>query len=147
MPKNLKFKDFLSVDLMPGATDQEKSNAKKRKTYDESQNEDNVELEAEALNMQTRRKRGMDMRKNKNKLAISRKRAMNRVANPERIKKRAKKQAMRDIYKKLTKGVSKDKLTPAKKAELEKRVAKMKPRVNRMAKKLMPTVRARAHRK
>jgi|TARA_B110000495_G_C23000180_1_gene590135 hypothetical protein len=143
MPKELKFKDFLSVDLMPGATDQEKSNAKKRKTYDEEA----VELEAEALNMQTRRKRGMDMRKNKNKLAISRKRAMNRVANPERIKKRAKKQAMRDIYKKLTKGVSKDKLTPAKKAELEKRVARMKPRVNRMAKKLMPTVRARAHRK
>jgi hypothetical protein len=143
MPKELKFKDFLSVDLMPGATDQEKSNAKKRKTYDEEA----VELEAEALNMQTRRKRGMDMRKNKNNLAISRKRAMNRVANPERIKKRAKKQAMRDIYKKLTKGVSRDKLTPAKKAELEKRVAKMKPRVNRMAKKLMPTVRARAHRK
>jgi hypothetical protein len=143
MPKDLKFKDFLSVDLMPGATELEKINAKKRKTYDE----DTVELEAEALNMQTRRKRGMDMRKNKNKLAMSRKRAMNRVANPERIKKRAKKQAMRDIYKKLSKGVSKSKMNPAKKAELEKRVARMKPRVNRMAKKLMPTVRARAHRK
>jgi hypothetical protein len=36
-------------------------------------------------------------------------------------------------------------MTPAKKAELERRVSKMKPRVSRMMKKLMPTVRARAH--
>jgi hypothetical protein len=87
----------------------------------------------------------MDMRKNKNKLKIGRSRAMKRVANPERIKKRAKKQAMRDIYKKLAKGVPKSDMTPAKKAELERRVSKMKPRVSRMMKKLMPTVRARAH--
>ena len=31
MAKKLDFKDFLAVDYMPGATDQEKLNAKKRK--------------------------------------------------------------------------------------------------------------------
>ena len=137
----LGFKDYLNVDLKPGATDQEKYNAKKRKTYDEAIDDEQVE----ALSLKARRKRQMDMRKNKNKLKIGRSRAMKRVANPERIKKRAKKQAMRDIYKKLAKGVPKSDMTPAKKAELERRVSKMKPRVSRMMKKLMPTVRARAH--
>ena len=99
----------------------------------------------EALSMAARRKRSRDMRKNKNKLRIARNRMKKRVANPERIRKRAKKQAIDKIYKKLTKGMSRKDLTPAKKAELEKRISKMKPRVNRIAKKLLPSVRRAAH--
>jgi len=99
----------------------------------------------EALSMAARRKRSRDMRKNKNKLRIARNRMKNRVANPERIRKRAKKQAIDKIYKKLTKGMSRKDLTPAKKAELEKRITKMKPRVNRIAKKLLPSVRRAAY--
>ena len=139
----LGFKDYMTVDYKPGATDQEKYNAHKRKRADVEEAADDEQ--SEALSLKARRKRQMDMRKNKNKLKMGRNRAMKRVANPERIKKRAKKQAMRDIYTKLAKGVPKSKMTPAKKAELERRVSKMKPRVNRMAKKLLPTVRARAH--
>jgi hypothetical protein len=41
--------------------------------------------------------------------------------------------------------MSRKDLTPGKKAELEKRIAKMKPRVNRIAKKLLPSVRRAAH--
>ena len=108
-------------------------------------NEDNEESTDEALSMAARRKRSRDMRKNKNKLRIARNRMKNRVANPERIKKRAKKQAIDKIYKKLTKGMSRKDLTPGKKAELEKRISKMKPRVNRIAKKLLPSVRRAAH--
>lgn len=99
----------------------------------------------EALSMQSRMKRSRDMRKNKNKLAIARKRMAKRVANPERIKKRARKQARDMIYKKLTKGIPRSDLTPAKKRELEKRIDKMKPRVNRLTRKIMPQVRQRAH--
>lgn len=107
--------------------------------------EDNDESTDEALSMQSRMKRSRDMRKNKNKLAIARKRMSKRVANPERIKKRARKQARDMIYKKLTKGIPRSDLTPAKKRELEKRIDKMKPRVNRLTRKIMPKVRQRAH--
>jgi len=85
------------------------------------------------------------MRKNKNKLKVARKRAMKRVASPERIKKRARKQAREIIYKKLTKGIPRSDLTAAKKAELEKRIDKMKPRVNRIVRKILPQVRKAAH--
>lgn len=68
-----------------------------------------------------------------------------RIANPERIKKRARKQAIDTIYKKLTKGIPRKDLTPGKKAELEKRIQKMKPRVNRITRKLLPQVRKAAH--
>lgn len=99
----------------------------------------------EALSMASRRKRSRDMRKNKNKLKIGRARMSKRIANPERIKKRARKQAIDIIYKKLTKGIPRKDLTPGKKAELEKRIQKMKPRVNRITRKLLPQVRKAAH--
>ena len=99
----------------------------------------------EALSMASRRKRSRDMRKNKNKLKIGRARMSKRIANPERIKKRARKQAIDTIYKKLTKGIPRKDLTPGKKAELEKRIQKMKPRVNRITRKLLPQVRKAAH--
>ena len=108
-------------------------------------NEDNEESTDEALSMKTRMKRSRDMKRNKNKLGMARKRMMKRVANPARIKKRARKQARDMIYKKLTKGIPRSDLTPAKKRELEKRIDKMKPRVSRLTRKIMPQVRQRAH--
>lgn len=134
------FKDYMTVDYRPGEDDQIKYNAQKRKRADvEEENTD------EALSLAARRKRSRDMRKNKNKLKVARSRAMKRVANPERIKKRARKQAINMIYKKLTKGMSRSDLTAAKKAELEKRIEKMKPRVNRLTRKILPQVRKAAH--
>lgn len=134
------FKDYMTVDYRPGEDDQIKYNAQKRKRADvEEENTD------EALSLAARRKRSRDMRKNKNKLKVARKRAMARVASPERIKKRARKQAREIIYKKLTKGIPRSDLTAAKKAELEKRIDKMKPRVNRIVRKILPKVRKAAH--
>ena len=129
----------------PDLTNKDKKTMGKIADLMKRANEDNDESTDEALSMAARRKRSRDMRKNKNKLRIARNRMKNRVANPERIKKRAKKQAIDKIYKKLTKGMSRKDLTPAKKAELEKRINKMKPRVNRIAKKLLPSVRRAAH--
>ena len=129
----------------PDLTNKDKKTMGKIADLMKRANEDNDESTDEALSMQSRMKRSRDMRKNKNKLAIARKRMSKRVANPERIKKRARKQARDMIYKKLTKGIPRSDLTPAKKRELEKRIDKMKPRVNRLTRKIMPKVRQRAH--
>ena len=133
------------MPVEPGEDEYLKYRAMKRRKHMYEETEVEEESTDEALSMAARRKRSRDMRKNKNKLKIARNRMRKRVANPERIRKRAKKQAIDKIYKKLTKGMSRKDLTPAKKAELEKRIAKMKPRVNRIAKKLLPSVRRAAY--
>ena len=122
-----------------------KYRAMKRRKHMYEETEVEEESTDEALSLAARRKRSRDMRKNKNKLKVARKRAMKRVASPERIKKRARKQARELIYKKLTKGIPRSDLTAAKKAELEKRIDKMKPRVNRIVRKILPQVRKAAH--
>ena len=138
------FKELMVMPVEAGEDEYLKYRAMKRRKHMYEETEVEEESTDEALSMAARRKRSRDMRKNKNKLKIARTRMRKRVANPERIKKRAKKQAIDKIYKKLTKGMSRKDLTPAKKAELEKRIAKMKPRVNRIAKKLLPSVRRAA---
>ncbi len=139
------FKELMVMPVEAGEDEYLKYRAMKRRKHMYEETEVEEESTDEALSMAARRKRSRDMRKNKNKLKIARNRMRKRVANPERIKKRAKKQAIDKIYKKLTKGMSRKDLTPAKKAELEKRIAKMKPRVNRIAKKLLPSVRRAAY--
>ena len=139
------FKELMVMPVEEGEDEYLKYRAMKRRKHMYEETEVEEESTDEALSMAARRKRSRDMRKNKNKLKIARNRMRKRVANPERIKKRAKKQAIDKIYKKLTKGMSRKDLTPAKKAELEKRIAKMKPRVNRIAKKLLPSVRRAAY--
>jgi len=139
------FKELMIMPVEAGEDEYLKYRAMKRRKHMYEETEVEEESTDEALSMAARRKRSRDMRKNKNKLKIARNRMRKRVANPERIKKRAKKQAIDKIYKKLTKGMSRKDLTPAKKAELEKRIAKMKPRVNRIAKKLLPSVRRAAY--
>jgi len=149
------FKDYMTVDYRPGEDDLTKYRAHKRRRgqgagtdaeYASTNAPRKEEQETdEALSLAARRKRSRDMRKNKNKLKVARKRAMKRVASPERIKKRARKQAREIIYKKLTKGIPRSDLTAAKKAELEKRIDKMKPRVNRIVRKILPQVRKAAH--
>lgn len=129
----------------PDLTNKDKKTMGKIADLMKRANEDNEESTDEALSMKTRMKRSRDMKRNKNKLGMARKRMMKRVANPARIKKRARKQARDMIYKKLTKGIPRSDLTPAKKRELEKRIDKMKPRVSRLTRKIMPQVRQRAH--
>ena len=139
------FKELMVLPVEPGEDEYLKYRYMKRRKHMYEEVSVEEETTDEALSMAARRKRSRDMRKNKNKLRIARNRMKNRVANPERIRKRAKKQAIDKIYKKLTKGMSRKDLTPAKKAELEKRITKMKPRVNRIAKKLLPSVRRAAY--
>ena len=139
------FKELMVLPVEPGEDEWIKYRYMKRRKHMYEETSVEEESTDEALSMSSRMKRARDMIKNKNKLKIARKRMMKRVANPARIKKRARKQARDMIYKKLTKGIPRSELTPARKRELEKRIDKMKPRVNRLTRKIMPKVRQRAH--
>tara|TARA_R110002153_G_scaffold40415_2_gene115728 strand:+ start:1064 stop:1582 length:519 start_codon:yes stop_codon:yes gene_type:complete len=153
----LGFKDFLNVDYAPGEDDQIKKNAKRRKVSDveEAQQaelemlhrssrrrmKEDVEPLDEVLSTQQRLAKGRKMRILAPRIALGRKRAMKRAADPKRLKNRAKKQARNTIFKKLSKGVSRSDMSPARRAEIEKRINKMGNRIDRLAIKLLPTAR------
>ena len=136
MAEPLNFKHFMTVDYKPGATDQEKYNAHKRKRADVE--EDNTE---EALNIQQRLARSRAMKKAKARIAMGRRRAMRKMAGKDKLQKRARRAASTAILKKLTKDIPKSELNYARRQELEKRLDKMKPRIDRLAKKMFPSIR------
>ena len=141
------FKDFLSVDYTQTGDGQLAKNAKKRKMDTTGGN--NAEYSStngpsktdEALGMAQRRARARQMKKYATRLKMGRKRAAAKMADAPRLKKRAQKAARNALAKKLTKGISKSELTPARKMEIEKRLDKMKSRVTRLARKMLPAVR------
>jgi len=136
------FKDFLTVDYTQTGDGQLARNAKKRKMDTPTGNTgEAVEPTDEALTMQQRRARSRQMKKYQSRLKVGRKKAAAKVANLAVLKRRAQKAARAAIAKKITKGVAKGDLTPARKQEIEKRLDKMQPRINRVAKKLLPKLR------
>ena len=101
---------------------------------------EDVDLE-EALSTASRLKKARDMKRYQSRLALGRRKAANKTAGRAKIKMRAQRQARNQLFKKLTKGMTRAELTPARRAEVEKRLDKMKGRIEKMAQKLMPTVR------
>jgi hypothetical protein len=134
----LSFKDFLVVDYTPGMPDQVSYNAMKRKR---GRIGEEVESTDEALDFSQRRARARQMKKYKAKIAMGRRRAAKKPADMERLKKRADKQARTQIFKKLSKGVDKGELPPSRRKEIETRLDKMKPRIQKIARKILPKVR------
>tara|TARA_R110000822_G_scaffold8962_1_gene35272 strand:+ start:4109 stop:4498 length:390 start_codon:yes stop_codon:yes gene_type:complete len=97
--------------------------------------------QTEALSMQQRRARGRLMKRLQAKIQRGKAKSKMRTASPEVLKKRAMKQARRMIAKKFTKGVAMSELPPARRAEIEKRLDKIKPRIAKIAVRLIPKVR------
>ena len=128
------FKDFIAVDYTQTGDDQLALNAKRRK-------QEAVEPTDEALTMAQRRAKSRQMRKYQARLKVGRKKAAMKVANAKVLAKRARKAARNAIAKKLTKGIPKADLTPARKQEIGKRLDKMQPRITRLAKKMTPKLR------
>jgi hypothetical protein len=97
----------------------------------------------EALSVATRLKKARDIRRNKAKIALGRARAARRFASMDVLKRRARKAAYKTFYNKITKNVPRDKLTPQRKAEIEKRLNSpaFKNRIDRVAKKMIKDVR------
>jgi ABC-type microcin C transport system permease subunit YejB len=130
----IDFKDFMVVDLRPGEPVEVKYADMKRKRTDE-------EVTDEALTVPQRLARSRMMKKYKSRLKLGRQRAAKRIASKEKLEKRARKKAREMILKKLTKDIPKSDLTYARRQELEKRLDKMKPRIDRLVKKMLPQVR------
>ncbi len=103
---------------------------------------ESVEELDEILTVSGRIKRGMDLRRNKAKLAMGRQRQSHRLADKDRLLDRARRHARTAIISRLTKGRDKSELSPQVKAELERRVEKMKGRVNIISKRLLPSIKA-----
>ena len=95
----------------------------------------------EALSHAQRIKAKIRFKKIKNKIKLGRERAMRKTPNMDVVKKRAARKARLMLLKKLTKGQGKDELSFARRSDLEKRLDKMKPRIQAIAKKLIPAVR------
>ena len=72
---------------------------------------------------------------------IAKKRALKKAPTIDVLKKRAKKQAKKDMIKKWTRGVDKSELSLSRRAELEKKLKKMDAKLNTMAKRKMPELR------
>lgn len=150
--KEYSAKDLTVVDYRPGEDDQTKYAAQKRRRGQgagadaeyASTNPPRVDEEPdEALNMQQRRVAARNFKRNKTKIKMGRDRAARRIANPERLKARARKQARNTVLKKLLKDHPKSDLSFARRAEIEKRLEKpaMKTKIDRLAKKMLPKVR------
>ena len=127
----LGFKDMIVVDYAPGEDDLIKYKRKKRKVQDTE----------EALTVPQRLAKARAMRKYKSRLKLGRQRAARKIASKEKLETRARKKARELILKKITKDIPKSELTFQRRAELEKRLDKMKPRIDRLAKKMLPKVR------
>ena len=97
----------------------------------------------EALSVATRLKKARDIRRNKAKIALGRARAARRFASQDVLKRRARKAAYKVFYNKITKDIPKDKLSPQRKAEIEKRLKSptFQARIDKLARKMVKDVR------
>ena len=95
----------------------------------------------EIMSKMGRMKRARMMKTKGKMIARKRKIAMKRKASPEKIKKRAAKKARDIITKKILKDKSKSDLSLAGRERLEKRLAKKKGIIAKIAKKILPKVR------
>tara|TARA_S200002703_G_scaffold46390_3_gene40271 strand:- start:5333 stop:5767 length:435 start_codon:yes stop_codon:yes gene_type:complete len=135
--KPLSFKDFLTVDYSGGYDEYIAYQMKKRKRLPQTEETDQIE----ALSMQGRRALARAMKRNKAKIKMGRKRASQKTATQDKIVSRAQRQARNLLFKKITKGMSRSELSPARRKEIEKKVAKMSGKVAAMSRKLIPQVR------
>ena len=95
----------------------------------------------EIMTKMARMKRARMMKVKGKQIARKRKLAMKRKANPEKLKKRAMKKARDIVTKKLLKDKDKSDISISGKENLEKRLAKKKLVIAKIAKRILPKVR------
>lgn len=105
---------------------------------------ESVEVLDEALTPQQRRTRAMGLRRIQSKIELGRERASRRFADLPRLQSRAHKEARSFVFKRLSKGRSKEDLSFQQRQEIEKRMdtPQMKKRIQLLATKLLKKVRA-----
>ena len=132
MAKPLSFKDFIAVDYSGGYDEYIAHRIKRRRRSIDT---------SEALSLQGRRALARAMKRNKAKIKMGRKRAAQKTATQSKIVNRSQRQPRNILFKKITKGMSRGDLSPARRKEIEKKVAMMKGKVSALARKIMPDVR------
>ena len=95
----------------------------------------------EVMSKMVRMKKARMMKVKGKQIARKRKLAMKRKANPEKLKKRAMKKARDIVAKKILKDRDKSDLSISGKENLEKRLAKKKGVIAKIAKRILPQVR------
>ena len=100
-------------------------------------------LLGEVLNRQQRRERALTMRRYKSKILQARKRSLKRPATKEKLLNRARKQAINIVRKRVAanKNVNYNELDAAQKMLIDKKVAKRKKVIDRIARKMLTKVR------
>lgn len=94
----------------------------------------------EVLDTRARLKKAQSLRRHKAQINIGRKRAAKRLASMDKIKKRALGRAKRRLISRLTQGRGKAQLSYGGRQQLEKRLARMKGGISRLAVKLIRQV-------
>jgi len=97
----------------------------------------------EALSIANRLQKSRDMRRNKAKVALGRRRAARKFADKETLERRARKAAYKVFYNRIIKNMPRDELSPARKAEVEKRLNSpaFQNRITKLARKMLKDVR------
>ena len=95
----------------------------------------------EVMSKMVRMKKARMMKTKGKQIARKRKIAMKRKANPEKLKKRSAKKARDIVAKKILKDKSKSDLSISGKENLEKRLAKKKGVIAKIAKRILPKIR------
>ena len=98
---------------------------------------------SEAMSLQHRMKMKAAFRKNKAKIMLGRKKAAKKLASPEKLKKRAEKAARQILIKKILKQRNKEDLSFAGRASIEKQLSKKKGAIKKIAKRLLPQIKAK----
>ena len=96
----------------------------------------------EAATLAQRQKMKQAFKRNKAKILRGRKLAAKKFASPEKLKARAQKQARTLLLKKMLKDKDKSELGFAARQGIEKKLDKKKAVINKLAKKLLPKVKA-----
>ena len=99
------------------------------------------EITVEALDLMQRIQRARLIKRIKTKIKVGKERAKRKVADIKKLRKRARKAARNILAKKLTSGIPKGKLNFKRKQEIEKRLDKMGPAIDRISKKMFPLIR------
>ena len=129
--KKIKLDDLTTVDNRPGFSDLMNNRSTRTRRINE------------ILSLAGRRKMSRSAKIRKVKLRRDIKKIASRTADVERIKRRAKRRAIRAIYGILSKGKDKRTLSSARKADLEKRISSSgwKARVIALTRRTIPKTR------
>lgn len=141
-----------TIDLNPKLEEEKKSKKDKKEndvivknTIDLNPKlEEDAELTTEApLTLAQRRKRALAFRRSKQKVIRGRKIAQRKMASSEKLKIRARRQAIKFIRRRVAgqKGKEYSTLSPAEKMQIDKRVQQRKAAIGKIAQRLMPKVR------